>query len=56
MKAVIVGGGIAGLSAALCLIRIGWTVQVLEQASEISEVGAGLQICSDSPETTLLRR
>ena len=44
MKAVIVGGGIAGLSAALCLIRTGWSVEILEAASAITEVGAGLQI------------
>jgi salicylate hydroxylase len=44
MKAVIVGGGIGGLAAALCLRRLGWSVTVLEQATNITEVGAGLQI------------
>ncbi len=44
MKAVIVGGGIGGLCAALCLHRIGWQVQVLEQASTFSEIGAGIQL------------
>jgi len=43
-KAIIIGGGIGGLSAAICLRMIGWQVQVLEQAPEISEVGAGVQI------------
>ena len=44
MKALIVGGGIGGLSAALCLQRLGWSTTVLEQASSLDEVGAGLQI------------
>ena len=43
-KAIIVGCGIGGLSAAICLRLIGWRVRVLEQATEITEVGAGVQI------------
>lgn len=42
--ALIAGAGIGGLTAALCLLRIGWHVQVLEQATELAEVGAGIQI------------
>ncbi|MEM7746564.1 MAG: FAD-dependent oxidoreductase, partial [Pseudomonadota bacterium] len=44
MRAVVVGGGIGGLTVALCLIQIGWEVTVLEQAPELTEVGAGIQI------------
>ncbi|MDJ0920047.1 MAG: FAD-dependent monooxygenase [Henriciella sp.] len=44
MKAVIVGGGIGGLTAALALSHFGWDVEVLEQAPELGEIGAGLQI------------
>lgn len=44
MKAVIVGGGIGGLSAAVALRLRGWEVAVLEQAPVLTEVGAGLQI------------
>ena len=44
MKAIVAGGGIGGLTAAICLLRSGWDVTVFEQASEISEVGAGIQI------------
>ncbi|MEP2102475.1 MAG: FAD-dependent monooxygenase [Parasphingorhabdus sp.] len=44
MKAVIVGGGIGGLNAALCFNRFGWDVEILEQAAQLEEVGAGIQI------------
>ncbi|MGY6633228.1 MAG: FAD-dependent monooxygenase [Alkalilacustris sp.] len=40
----VVGGGVAGLAAALALARRGARVRVLEQAPAITEVGAGLQI------------
>lgn len=43
-KALIAGGGIGGLTTALCLRAAGWDVQVFEQAPEIREVGAGLQL------------
>ncbi|KAJ7445899.1 hypothetical protein FB451DRAFT_1568009 [Mycena latifolia] len=41
---VIVGCGIGGLSAAYCLGRAGHMVTVLERASEITDVGAGIQV------------
>lgn len=44
MKAIIAGGGIAGLTSALALHARGWDVVVLEQARELSEIGAGLQL------------
>ncbi|WAP67269.1 FAD-dependent monooxygenase [Jiella pelagia] len=40
----IVGGGIAGLTAALCLARVGLRSTIFERADELSEVGAGLQL------------
>ncbi|MGR3614684.1 MAG: FAD-dependent monooxygenase [Paracoccaceae bacterium] len=43
-KITIIGAGIGGLTAALCLQAQGAKVTVLEQAQAISEVGAGLQI------------
>jgi salicylate hydroxylase len=43
-RAIVVGGGIGGVTAALCLARTGWSVTVLEQAPAFGEVGAGLQI------------
>ncbi|OXS15185.1 salicylate hydroxylase [Zobellella denitrificans] len=41
---IVVGGGIGGLAAALALVRRGFRVQVLEQAPEIGEIGAGIQL------------
>lgn len=43
-RAVIVGGGIGGLAAGLALSLKGWEVEVLEQAAQFGEVGAGIQI------------
>src|ERR1700722_20241568 len=40
--AVVVGGGIAGLAAAVSLAQAGWRVTVLERAPEFAELGAGL--------------
>jgi len=42
-KAIIVGGGIGGLCAAIALKRIGWTATVFEQAPELREVGSAVQ-------------
>ncbi len=44
IKIGIVGGGIGGLTAALALMRRGFHVSVFEQAPELQEVGAGLQV------------
>ena len=44
MKVVIAGGGIGGMSTALALLRAGHEVEVYEQARELKEVGAGIQI------------
>ena len=43
-QVTVIGGGIGGLAAALALAQRGAAVTVLEQAPEIAEVGAGLQI------------
>ena len=44
LPVVIAGGGIGGLAAALALVRRGFAVTVLEQAPEIGEIGAGIQL------------
>ena len=44
MKVLIVGGGIGGITAALCLAQQGHKVEVFEQAPDFTEVGAGIQL------------
>ncbi|WP_440106079.1 FAD-dependent monooxygenase [Streptosporangium sp. H16] len=41
-RAIVVGGGIGGLAAAVALRRIGWQAVVLERAAELGEIGAGM--------------
>lgn len=41
---LIAGGGIGGFAAALALAKQGFKIQVLEQAPEIGEIGAGIQL------------
>jgi len=43
-RVAIIGGGIAGLAAALALHRRGVEVTVYEQAGALSEIGAGVQM------------
>ncbi|WP_333806660.1 FAD-dependent monooxygenase [Phenylobacterium sp.] len=49
LTALVVGGGVGGLTAALALARKGLSVTVVEQAPALGEVGAGLQV---SPNAT----
>jgi salicylate hydroxylase len=43
-KVLIAGGGIGGLAAAIALLQRGIDVEVYEQAAELREFGAGIQI------------
>ena len=45
---VIAGAGIGGLTAALSLAAVGKSALLFERASEIEEVGAGLQIAPNA--------
>lgn len=54
MKAIIAGGGIGGLTAAIALRREGWDVTICEQAEAIEEVGAGIQVSPNG--TRILER
>ena len=47
-KVIIVGAGLGGLGAAISILLAGHIVTVLESASEIAEVGAGIQILPNS--------
>ncbi len=44
LPVLVAGGGIGGLAAALALVRQGFQVTVLEQAPQIGEIGAGIQL------------
>nr|MBC8240407.1 FAD-dependent monooxygenase [Alphaproteobacteria bacterium] len=46
-KILIVGGGIGGMTAAACLLKAGFHVQVFEQAPNLGEVGAGIQLSAN---------
>jgi len=47
MKALIIGGGIAGLTAAIAMRQRNIEVLVLEQAARPTEIGAGIQIAAN---------
>src|SRR5260221_11879368 len=46
-RVLIAGGGIGGLTAALALLKRGIDVEVYEQAAELKEVGAGVQLAAN---------
>ena len=46
-RIAVVGAGLGGLTAALAMLRRGFEVTVYEQASALTEVGAGLQLSAN---------
>ena len=48
LRAVVVGGGIGGVAAALAMARAGIDVRVYEQAARLEEVGAGVVLAPNS--------
>lgn len=47
-KALVIGGGIGGLSTAIALRQAGMNVQVFEAVREVKEVGAGITVWSNA--------
>ena len=52
-RALIVGAGLGGLSAAHALAQVGWKIQIFEKAPALSDIGAGIQL---SPNATRVLR
>jgi len=51
---IVVGGGIGGLATGLAIAQVGHKVTILEQAPEIGEVGAGIQLAPNA--TNILKQ
>ncbi|TMR88124.1 FAD-dependent monooxygenase [Nonomuraea basaltis] len=47
-RAVVIGGGIGGLTSGIALRRKGWDVTVLERAPKMDPVGSGLAIAANA--------
>jgi 2-polyprenyl-6-methoxyphenol hydroxylase-like FAD-dependent oxidoreductase len=47
-NAIVIGAGIGGLAAGVALSRVGWDVTVLERASSLEPVGAGLAVAPNA--------
>lgn len=48
MKAIVIGGGIGGLSCAIALRKAGWEVTVFEQNEKLTENGAGIVLAANA--------
>ena len=47
-RILIAGAGIGGLTAASCLMKAGHHVEIHEQAPQLGEVGAGIQVSANA--------
>ena len=56
MHVLIVGAGIAGLTAAIALRHKGIDATIIEQAPQLSEIGAGIQIASNGSVSSVWSR
>ncbi|KAJ7672440.1 hypothetical protein DFH06DRAFT_1082427 [Mycena polygramma] len=54
MHIIVIGAGLAGLTVAIAFARGGHQVEILESAPEITYIGAGIQVSSNS--SRILRR
>ena len=48
MKAIVIGAGIGGLSAAIALRKAGVETVVFERARELREIGAGISLAANA--------
>ncbi|NXY97199.1 FAD-dependent monooxygenase [Streptomyces sp. BR123] len=46
-RALVIGGGIGGLAAAIGLYRTGWEVTVLERSAVLEDAGAGISLAAN---------
>ena len=53
LNVVVVGGGIAGLSAALSLRRAGHAVRIFERSAMSNEIGAAIHVCPNASRALL---
>ena len=47
-RILIAGAGLGGLTAASCLMKAGHRVEIYEQAPQLGEVGAGIQVSANA--------
>ena len=47
-RILVAGAGIGGLTAASCLAKAGHDVEIYEQAPQLAEIGAGIQISANA--------
>ncbi len=47
-RVLIAGAGIGGLTAASCLMKAGHRVEIYEQAPQLAEIGAGIQVSANA--------
>jgi salicylate hydroxylase len=48
MKITIIGAGLGGLTAGIALLKKGFDVTILEQATSLKEIGAGVQLSANA--------
>jgi salicylate hydroxylase len=51
-RILVAGAGLGGLTAASCLMKAGHRVEIYEQAPQLAEVGAGIQVSGISVSKT----
>jgi salicylate hydroxylase len=47
-RILIAGAGLGGLTAASCLMKAGHQVEIYEQAPQLGEIGAGIQVSANA--------